>query len=169
MSAAYFLGVDIGTYSSKGVLVKETGEVVASRTVEHPLEMPHPGWAEHDAETTWWKDFLEIVRALLQSSSVSPRQIAAAGFSAISPAVLPIDREGRPLRKAILYGIRSALRRRLLNFNRSSTRILSYASPECGFPLNRLLPRYSGFDATSLKCGRTRIWWSTAAAFCSIA
>ncbi len=105
MSATYFLGIDLGTYSSKGVLVKETGEVVASRTVQHQLEMPHPGWAEHDAETTWWKDFLEIVSALLQSSGVSPRQIAAAGFSGISPAVLPIDREGRPLRKAILYGI----------------------------------------------------------------
>jgi xylulokinase len=105
MSTVYFLGIDIGTYSSKGVLVKETGEVVASRTVEHPLEMPHPGWAEHDAETTWWKDFLEIVSALLQSSNVSPRQIAAAGFSAISSAVLPINREGLPLRKAILYGI----------------------------------------------------------------
>jgi xylulokinase len=105
MSVAYFLGLDIGTYSSKGVLAKETGEVVASHTVEHPLEMPHPGWAEHDAETTWWKDFREIVQALLNSSSVSPRQIAAAGFSAISSAVLPIDRQGHPLRKAILYGI----------------------------------------------------------------
>ena len=105
MSAAYFLGIDIGTYSTKGVLVKETGEVVASQTVEHPLEMPHPGWAEHDAETTWWNDFVEIVSTLLQSSGVSPRQIAAAGFSAISSAVLPIDREGHPLRKAILYGI----------------------------------------------------------------
>jgi len=99
------LGVDIGTYSSKGVLVKETGEVVASWVVEHPLEMPHPGWAEHDAETTWWKDFLEITRALLQSSGINSRQIAGVGFSAISSAVLPIDREGRALRKAILYGI----------------------------------------------------------------
>ena len=105
MSMPYLLGLDIGTYSSKGVLVKATGEVVATRTVEHPLEIPRPGWAEHDAETTWWKDFLEIVRALLHSSGISPEQIAGIGFSAISPAVLPIDREGRPLRKAILYGI----------------------------------------------------------------
>ncbi len=101
----YFLGIDIGTYSSKGVLVKDTGQVIASHTVEHPLEMPHPGWAEHDAETTWWHDFHVIVSSLLQTSQVAPRQIAAAGFSAISSAVLPIDREGRPLRKAILYGI----------------------------------------------------------------
>jgi xylulokinase len=105
MSGAYFLGIDIGTYSSKGVLVKETGEVVASHTVDHPLEMPHPGWAEHDAETNWWNDFLKIVGALLHSVSIKPQQIAAVGLSAISSAVLPIDREGRPLRKAILYGI----------------------------------------------------------------
>jgi xylulokinase len=101
----YLLGVDIGTYSSKGALVEETGNVVATRAVEHPLEIPRPGWAEHDAETTWWNDFLEITRSLLHTSGISPRQIAGIGISAISPAVLPVDQEGRPLRKAILYGI----------------------------------------------------------------
>jgi xylulokinase len=101
----YLLGIDIGTYSSKGVLVGETGEVVASHVVEHLLEVPHPGWAEHDAETAWWHDFVEITRSLLRNSNVQATEIAAAGFSAISSAVLPIDAEGRPLRKAILYGI----------------------------------------------------------------
>ncbi len=105
MSDQYLLGIDIGTYSSKGVLVRETGEVVASECVEHQLEIPHPGWAEHDAETTWWHDFSEIIRSLLRSSGISPKRIVGIGFSAISPAVLPIDRAGRPLRKAILYGI----------------------------------------------------------------
>ncbi len=105
MATQYLLGLDIGTYSSKGLLVREDGEVVASKVVEHPLEIPRPGWAEHDAETTWWNDFLEITHSLLQSSGIPGRQVAGIGFSAISPAVLPIDREGRPLRKAILYGI----------------------------------------------------------------
>jgi xylulokinase len=105
MTAQYLLGIDIGTYSSKGVLVKETGQVVASHTIEHPLEMPHPGWAEHDAETTWWRDFTTITSRLLESGRITPRQIAGIGFSGISPAILPIDRAGRPLRKAILYGI----------------------------------------------------------------
>jgi xylulokinase len=98
----YFLGIDIGPYSSKGMLVKETSEVVASRAVEHPLEMPHPGWAEHDAEATWWSDFLAIVRSPLQSSGVPASRIAGVGLSAISPAVLPIDREGRALRKELV-------------------------------------------------------------------
>ena len=101
----YLLGIDIGTYSSKGVLVRESGEVVASHIVEHLLEVPHPGWAEHDAETAWWRDFVEITGALLEKSGASANQIAAAGFSAISSAVLPLDVRGNPLRKAILYGI----------------------------------------------------------------
>jgi len=105
MTGKYLLGLDIGTYSSKGLLVREDGEVVASKVGEHPLEIPRPGWVEHDAETTWWNDFLSITHSLLQSGNTDGRQIAGIGFSAISPAVLPIDREGKPLRKAILYGI----------------------------------------------------------------
>ncbi len=105
MATRYLLGIDIGTYSSKGVLVREDGQIIASQVVEHPLEIPRPGWAEHDAETTWWTDFLAITRSLINSSGISPQRIAAIGFSAISPAVLPMDAEGRPLRKAILYGI----------------------------------------------------------------
>lgn len=101
----YLLGIDIGTYSSKGMLVNEAGKVVASHAVEHALETPHPGWAEHDAESTWWFDFLEISRSLLLTSGISPQHIVGVGFSAISPAVLPINVQGRPLRKAILYGI----------------------------------------------------------------
>jgi len=104
-STPYLLGLDLGTYSSKGVLVNVAGEVVASRSVEHALETPHPGWAEHDAEACWWRDFLEITQSLFARSGVSPRQVVGVGFSAIAPAVLPIDRQGQPLHKAILYGI----------------------------------------------------------------
>jgi xylulokinase len=97
--------VDIGTSSSKGVLVREDGDLVASAAEEHALEIPRPGWAEHDAETAWWSDFVAIARSLISSGKIDPRRIAGIGLSAISPAILPIDREGRPLRKAILYGI----------------------------------------------------------------
>jgi xylulokinase len=101
----YLLGVDIGTYSSKGVLVTLDGEVIASHVEEHTMSMPHPGWFEHDAEEVWWHDFVAIVRALLQESGVDPSQILGLGTSAIGSCVLPIDEEGRPLRPGILYGI----------------------------------------------------------------
>jgi sugar (pentulose or hexulose) kinase len=41
MTNAYLLGVDIGTYSSKGVLVDaKTGTVVSEHSLEHILSMP---------------------------------------------------------------------------------------------------------------------------------
>jgi xylulokinase len=49
-----YLGVDIGTYESKGVLVDREGRVLASRARPHELLVPRPGWAEHRAEEDWW-------------------------------------------------------------------------------------------------------------------
>jgi xylulokinase len=101
----YLLGVDIGTYSSKGVLVRQDGEVIGSHIVEHSLSLPKPGWAEHDPELVWWKDFLQIVQALLDNSHIAPALIGALGISTISPAVVALGGDGRALRPAILYGI----------------------------------------------------------------
>ena len=105
MKDRYLLGVDIGTYSSKGVLVRANGRVIADHTVQHGIDMPQSGHFEHDADRVWWKDFTEIVRALFKTSGLNPGQIAGIGTSGIGSCVLPIDEQGRPLRPAILYGI----------------------------------------------------------------
>jgi len=44
------LGVDIGTSSSKGVLVQPDGTIVATAQGPHELALPRPGWAEHGGE-----------------------------------------------------------------------------------------------------------------------
>jgi xylulokinase len=44
------LGIDIGTGSTKGVLVDTTGSVLASEAIAHTMALPRPGWAEVDAE-----------------------------------------------------------------------------------------------------------------------
>lgn len=105
MTAQYLLGIDIGTYESKGVLATTSGQVAGSAAVGHDLSLPHPGQVEHDAEGVWWHDFVALCRQLLSESELDPGQILAVGVSAIAPCVLPIDRAGRPLRPAILYGI----------------------------------------------------------------
>lgn len=98
------LGIDIGTSSSKGVLVRPDGEVVATAVREHSVSSPHPGWFEHDAREVWWRDFEAIAGEL---SSVMGRHgtIAAVGLSGIGPCVLPAEADGTPLRPAILYGV----------------------------------------------------------------
>lgn len=101
----YFMGIDIGTFSSKGTLVNEQARIIAEHSVSHEMEIPSPGYAEHDAENTWWGEFCTISRTLIQKSGVDPKQIEGVGCSTIGPCCLPVDRELRPLRKAILYGI----------------------------------------------------------------
>lgn len=105
MKENYVLGIDIGTYSSKGVLVTVDGSVAASHVVEHEMSQPKPGWFEHDADGVWWHDFVEITSKLLEKSGIDPKDILGIGTSAIGSCVLPIDAEGKPLRPGILYGI----------------------------------------------------------------
>jgi xylulokinase len=105
MKQSYLLGVDIGTYSSKGVLVQADGRIAASHTIPHSMEMPKPSHFEHDADRVWWGEFVQITRQLFQQSGVDPWQIAAVGASGIGPCVLPVDEQGCPLRTGILYGI----------------------------------------------------------------
>jgi xylulokinase len=96
------LGVDIGTSSSKGVLVRSDGTIVATAQRPHRLSLPRPGWAEHDGESVWWADFVAIAREL---AGHGEGRIAAIGVSGIGPAILPVDHACRSLRPAILYGI----------------------------------------------------------------
>jgi xylulokinase len=120
MKSRWLLGVDIGTYSSKGVLVRDTGEVVASSVAEHSLRMPKPGHFEHDPEETWWRDFRAICGELLRGSGIDPRTIAGIGISTISPAVVPVDEAGLALRPAILYGIDTRATREIAELERST-------------------------------------------------
>lgn len=98
-----FLGVDVGTSSSKAVLVDETGALLASATRPHALSSPRPGWFEHDAERVWWDDCAALIREL--AAGARAEDIRAVCVSGIGPCVLVADAAGHPLRSAILYGI----------------------------------------------------------------
>lgn len=99
----YTLGVDIGTYESKGVLADREGWIVATAARPHKMIVPQPRWAEHRADEDWWGDFAAIAGEL--SAAVDPREIACVATSAIGPCMLPVDAAGRPLTNGVLYGV----------------------------------------------------------------
>jgi len=105
MGQDLLLGIDIGTYESKGVLTTPNGEVIAQAAIPHKMLFPHAGWAEHDPEATWWGDFCVLSKKLLETDGVLPEDIKGVGVSAIGPDVLPIDENLNPLRMGILYGV----------------------------------------------------------------
>lgn len=102
---AYTLGIDIGTYETKGVLVDEHGTTCAQAARAHKMLVPRPGWAEHRPEEDWWGDFVYVCRKLLAESEAAPEDIEAAGCSAIGPCMLPVDAQGKPLMNGVLYGV----------------------------------------------------------------
>jgi len=101
----YTLGIDIGTFETKGVLVDQDGAVHAQASRGHKMLVPQPNWAEHRPEEDWWGDFIYVCKALLKESGVDPAEIKAVACSAIGPCMLPVDMHGTPLMNGVLYGV----------------------------------------------------------------
>lgn len=101
MTTPVYFGFDVGTSSSKGVLVSLTGAVLRTASREHSPTTPHPGHVEMDP-TIWWRELEDIAHELTDDGTHS---VVAIGLSGMGPCVVVTDEEGTPLRDAILYGI----------------------------------------------------------------
>jgi xylulokinase len=107
------IGVDIGTSSTKGVLVDLSGRVLHTVVINHEVQRPRPGQVEMDG-LIWWQEFVEITRELVEYAS---EPILSVGVSGMGPCVLLTDDVGRPVRPAILYGIDSRAGKQIDDLN----------------------------------------------------
>ncbi|MDQ0733670.1 FGGY-family carbohydrate kinase [Arthrobacter agilis] len=99
------MGIDVGTFETKGVLVGVDGVVHARARRRHGISTPRQGYVEQDAELVWWSDFAAVSSELASAAAALDGVVAAVGCSAIGPCVLPVDTDLKPLRPGILYGI----------------------------------------------------------------
>jgi xylulokinase len=91
---ALILGIDIGTTSTKGVLLDSKKGVVAEAARDTGLISRRAGWAEEDAEL-WWRNVRELVQEL------RAQKVAAVGVTGMVPCVVLSDGDGRVLRPSI--------------------------------------------------------------------
>lgn len=119
MNQQLLLAIDIGTTNSKGALFTTDGRLVASASCRHQVSRPNPGWAEHDAEKIWWDEFVIICKSLIQQEGISAKDIVSVGISTLTPAVLPVDKEFRPLRSAMLYSLDTRAAQEIIDLNES--------------------------------------------------
>lgn len=99
------LGIDVGTYSSKGVLVSPEGRILRQATRAHGVSLPGPGWVEQDPTEVWWGDTAALCRGLLDEPPYTGADVRAVAVSAIGPCLVPMDTTDAPLRAGILYGV----------------------------------------------------------------
>jgi len=97
----YLLGIDVGTTGCKTELIDINGVSIAKAYREYPLIFPKIGWVEEDPENAWWKSTVDTIQEVLMKSKANPRRIAGISISCTN-ALLPVDRNGTPLRNAIM-------------------------------------------------------------------
>ncbi|MFQ6098902.1 MAG: xylulokinase, partial [Armatimonadota bacterium] len=98
----YLIGIDVGTTGAKTLLVSEAGKVLASVTVEWPLLVPKPGWAEQHP-SDWWNGTVQSIRAVLAKAGASGSEVTGIGLSGQMHGSVFLDEKDEVIRPAILW------------------------------------------------------------------
>ena len=102
------LGYDVGTSSVKASLVDaQTGQTVASAQypdAEAPIMAKQAGWAEQEPEM-WWDELAQATKRVASKAAAvaSLKDVKAIGISYQMHGLVCVDKEGKPLRPAIIW------------------------------------------------------------------
>lgn len=99
----HYLSIDNGTQSLRAIIFDGEGQQVAKvRIPFNPYDSAHPGWAEQDADL-YWSALCEACQKLWQEPGVDKSRIKSVAITAQRGTVVNVDKEGKPLRPAILW------------------------------------------------------------------
>lgn len=96
-----YLGVDVGTSSTKAVLVSGRGHLIDSLVVQHSVQRGPDGLVEMDPQI-WWEEFCRLFTELTDRTSTD---VLGIGVSGMGPCVALADQRDRILAPAALYGV----------------------------------------------------------------
>jgi len=97
------LGIDVGTGGSRAVVINETGQIVASATVEHePFASPQTGWAEQDPDD-WWRASVAAIREVVSHDNARSEDIVAVGLSGQMHGSVLLNERDEVVRPALIW------------------------------------------------------------------
>ncbi len=104
MSGALFLGLDVGTQSTKGLVVDaDSGRVVARAAEEYGLIEGLPPGAAEQHPAMWWDAVHAVVAALVDNDGVDAARIEGIGISGQQHGFVALDSRGTAIRPAKLW------------------------------------------------------------------
>lgn len=102
----YYLGYDIGSSSIKVAIVDVKSGKSLSTIHEPSNEMgiisTHPDWAEQDPEL-WWHHVCIGTKRIIHETNIDPSKIVSIGISYQMHGLVVVDKNGDPLRNAIIW------------------------------------------------------------------
>jgi L-xylulokinase len=99
--ARFLLGTDNGCTMSKAALFTLDGREVAVASRKTETFSPQPGWFERDIEGTW-QATAAAIRDVIAEAGVPPAKIACVACAGHGNGLYLVDKQGRPVRPAIL-------------------------------------------------------------------
>jgi xylulokinase len=107
----YVIGVDIGTQSTKAVLVDQNGAIVAQHSSGYHPDTPKPLWAEQ-WPTVWMKAVIECIARCVgkaRETGVASSAIKAVCVSSLyGGSGIPVDSDMKPLYPCLIWMDRRA-------------------------------------------------------------
>jgi len=103
----YVIGCDIGSQSTKAVLVSFDGVLIGEASENYPIDYPHQLWAEQPVGR-WIEALTTAIRRLLSETGVQSDHVHALSIAAQVDGVVPMDASGQPLHPALIWMDRRA-------------------------------------------------------------
>lgn len=96
----YFLAIDIGTTSAKGVAFNEKGELICKHSVTYEMQHPRPNYSELDPN-----EILDAVVYCINNVAVDllPAEPSFISFSAMMHSLIAVNEEGVPVTNCIIW------------------------------------------------------------------
>ena len=99
----FWLGIDIGTGSSRALLVDERGRVKYAVSAAHEdFRMERPLWAEQGPEN-WWDAAQQAIRGVLKKAGATGKDIRGIGLSGQMHGLTMLDEANRVIRPALIW------------------------------------------------------------------
>ena len=95
-----YIGIDLGTSSTKFLLVDETGKILSSLSKEYPVIYPQSGWSEQNPEE-WWNAVKTGIPELLKG--FNGKEVNGIGVAGQMHGLVVLDESDNIIRNVILW------------------------------------------------------------------
>lgn len=98
----FLIGIDIGTSSTKTILMNTDGVILAKAQESYPIDVPEIGRAEQSPEI-WWRAVVNTLQEIVNKTNIDTSHIRAVGLSGQMHGLVLIDEAGELVRPAIVW------------------------------------------------------------------
>jgi gluconokinase len=102
LAKPYILAVDMGTTSTKTLIINREGKVLASHSIEYPLHTPTMDRAEQDPLEIF-QAVIHGISAVMNKQGAKPFEILCVSFSSAMHSLIAVDHEMNPLTACITW------------------------------------------------------------------